>query len=412
MPNLLEADIADSNSSNIFTSIDDFKERPITMSITQSNSFGSNQLPNMNMDGPELTISLSASSESLGFDENCVDLNLKNSFGVEADERKMGGFVETKSDANTTSSIGSNSNTIGEDSIASTRTNESKQGQGGHPTGKSGTGLKPGYGGPGPHPHPQGPPPPHGYLPYNNVSGGPTPPYHPQYQRPYYPNSGGPSQYNGGPQQYEHRFPPNGPPGPYNPNGPHPSYHGGMQYQQSSYHGFPPHSGYPPHGYRHGPPPPPPQHMSSNNSTASNPAAPSYIPNSNSSNMSVSSHGSTRKRTIDGIMEDDSRNTFSKHRCSSNSSTCSTATTGNNTSSETINQIICESPLKKERTVSPKCSKDRGESGESGTGPTALSFVGLNMGKGEKGKSNHAFILLLICCRRNPNLFLSQLEAL
>ena len=393
MPNLLDADIADCNPSNIFTSRDDFKEQPIIMSITQSNSFGSTNLPNMNMEGPELTISLSASSESLGFDENCVDLNLKNSFGVEVDEKKTSSF-EKNSEANTTSSIGSNSNTIGDESVASTRTNDSKQG---HPSGKSGSGSgamnpKPGYGGPGPHSHPQGPPPPHGYHPYNNVSG-PTPPYHPQYSRPYYPNSGGPPQYNGGPQQYDHRFPPNGPPGPgpYNPNG-HPPYHGGMQYQQSNYQGFPPHSGYPPHGYRHGPPPPPPpQQMSSNNSTASNPAAPSYIPNSNSSNMSVSSHGSTRKRTIDGMMEEDSRNTFTKHRCSSNSSTCSTATTGNNTSSETINQMICESPLKKERTASPKHSKERGESGESGPGPTALSFGGLTVGKGEKGKSDKLF---------------------
>ena len=84
-------------------------------------------------------------------------------------------------------------------------------------------------------------------------------------------------------------------------------------------------------------------------------------------------------------MDEESRNSiFTKLRCSSNSSTCSTATTANNTSAETINQMICESPMKKERTKSPKYVEDRRDSSESG--PPALRFVGLSMGQRQKGK--------------------------
>ncbi len=415
MPSQIDNAIADSTSNSLFTSCDD-KERSLTMSITQSKSFESTQMSNVVMDGPELTISLSASSDSIGFDENCTDLSLKDSFGNEThnepsegkdgDHQSFDGNCEVSvvsaggakggaegafgtGDANSTASAASarpskngNANNTGSNSTSASNSKS------------FGTQVLP----PGP--------PPHGYhvqplSHYAPVSG--PGPAHPHYQRQYYPNpnaNGAPPthphpsapQYSAqAPQQYDHRFPqPSGPPGSYNSNSRHPAFAAGMQYQHSGYH-FAPHSGYPPHAYRHGPhppPPPPPSQQSQPSSSSHGPSnARHFIQNSNSSVMSVSSHGSSRKRTIDGMMEEDAKSAtggFTKHRCSSNSSTCSTATAGNNTTTDTINTMICESPMKRERLSSPEKGNDRRVPSESGA--SALSFSGLSMGANETGR--------------------------
>lgn len=366
MPNQLDTTTADYTSSNLFT-ISDEKERSLTMSITQSNSFESNNMSNINVDGPELTISLSASSDSIGFGDNCTDLNLKESFGDELDEKKDNTTFDENCEVSVVSS-GAGHVASADVSITSCRTNESKQLS--TASNNSTQNSKP-FASQVAH---QGPPPAHGYhlQPYGAVPG-PSSHYHPHYQRQYYSNSSNAPQYPGGQgQQYDHRYQPNGP--PYNSGNPHPQYVPGMQYQQPNYHHqYHGHPGYPSHGYRHGPPPPHPPHSSSSNG----PNSRHFVPNSNSSAMSVSSHGSSRKRTIDGMMDEDAKYPgFTKHRCSSNSSTCSAGTAGNNTSSETLNQMICESPMKRERITSP--DKSRRESTESGT--SALSFSGLSMG--------------------------------
>ena len=369
MPNQLDIRTAEITSSNLFTICDE-KERSLTMSITQSNSFESNNMSNINMDGPELTISLSASSDSIGFGDNAADLTLKGSFGNELDEKRDNTTFDESCEVSVVSS-GAGHVASADVSIASCRTNESKQ---------LGSGINNSAQNPRSHVAPPGPPPNQGYhlQPYGAVPG-PSSHYHPHYQRQYYSNSSNVPQYPGGQgQQYDHRYPPNGP--AYNSGSSHPPFVPGMQYQQPNYHQhYNSHPGYPSHAYRHGPPPPHPLHSSSSNG----PNSRHFMPNSNSSAMSVSSHGSSRKRTIDGMTEEDAKYPgFTKHRCSSNSSTCSTGTAGNNTTSETLNQMICESPMKRERITSP--DKSRRESTDSGT--SALSFSGLSMGVEDTGK--------------------------
>jgi len=379
MPSTLDNEFAESISKNIFTS-SDYKERPITMSITQSASFGSTQLPNMDSDGgPELTISLSASSDSLGFGENVDDLSMndmKAPFDSDPKDPEIRNTVHPGE--------GHANHNNCEVSVASTNTKESNQGSQGSKSNHSATSSRPGYE-PynGQHFNPS-----HGYQP---PPFGPSPPHyhpqHPHYQRPYY--SGPNGQYSGNPSQpydprFQHGGPPPGPSGPPGPpghhhsNGPHPHLNQGMPYQPQSYHHNPYQHNYPPpHGYRHGPPPPHPSNSSSNQRHFP-------PPHNNSSTMSVSSNGSSsRKRAIDSV-DDDSH--FLVHRSSSNSSTCSIGTAGNNTSSETFNQMICESPMKRERTLSPKVD-DNERRNSTDSGSSVLSFGGLNMGNKEKGNN-------------------------
>ncbi len=379
MPSQLDNPAADSTSKHLFTISDD-KETSLTMSITQSNSFGSAQMPDMNMDGPDLNISLSASSDSIDFDANCTELNLKGTFGNEFDDKKDSNNIFDDNCEVSVVSSGGGPAASADISIASARKDESKTPV--HSAGQLSAQKSKSYASQGP---PQLPPHPQGYhvQHYGTVSAPTTSHYHPHYQRQYYPNSGSVPQFPGGQaQQYDHRYPPNGPPpGSFNAGSTHPPFVPGMPYQQTNFHQhYVHHSGYPLHGYRHGPLPP---SASSNNSSNSR----QFASNSNSSAMSVSSNGS-RKRTIEGLaMHDDAKNSsFTRHRCSSNSSIGSSGTTGNNTSSETINNMICESPMKRERISTP--DKFRRDSSESGTN---LSFSGLSMGAAENGK-----LLLLV----------------
>ncbi len=281
------------NKDSIFTS-SDYKERQITMSITESKSFDSIA------DENDIRITFTSSSDSLDYDDNV----LGRDFGSDDDDEKD----------NSSSRSGKSSQVPSPSKVTNVPENHR-------------------------HIH-HIPPPPHGYHmpPYAGPPGS-HPHYHPHYQHHYYPNGGNPPHFppGGSNVQFDHRFPPHGPQGPYHP---------GMSYRQSSYP--PPHPNYHNQAYR----------QNANSSSA----------------MSVSSQGS-RKRTIDGLLEDDERSgSFSKHRSSSNNSTCSTNTAGNNTSSETFNRLICNSPMKRERTFSP-------ESRES-----SLNFGDLNMGKNLNGK--------------------------
>ena len=353
MPIQIDNEIAHRTSDNsIFTS-SDFKERPsITMSITQSHSFESNPLSSKCMDETNLAISYSGSSESLNFDENGIETNLKDTIECFDDEAKNIDMMDgpAKCEASVVSSSGI-VDLSSDRNVASSRTNDPNQGN------------------PSNHRPPKGygPPLPHGYhlQPYGGMQGH-NPHYHPHYQQ-YYSNV--PHFHGEKPQQIDHRY------------GPHGPYHPGMQYPPPHHHQiYPPHGNYPPppQGYRHGPPPP-----------MSDPRQ--QVPNSSSSVMSSSSHGS-RKRNLKGMMDEDSQNnSFVKHRSSSNSSACSIGTSGNNTTSETFNKMICESPMKRERVLSP--DQNRRES--SGSGASALTFGELYVGGEEEGEGKKVNTLVI-----------------
>lgn len=295
----------------------EYIDRPLTMSVTQSNSFES-----LDVDGSDLK--LSASDDSFNDLQHQVD-----------SRSSEGSIFDDGSDCDirrADSNLSSNSS-----SVASSKTGGSKQST------FSGQGSS--WYGPMPHGYP--------VPPYSGTQGHP-PPYHPHYPSSYYPNGGNRPQY-----QYENCFPPKGPQqGPFHP----------MHYSQPQYN---PHISYHNPAYSHGIPPP--------NSMP-------YVQNTNSSANSVSSQGSNnRKRTIDGLLEEDARNmSFSKHRSSSNNSTCSTTTAGNNTSSETFNRLLCDSPLKRERVLSPTDEESRRDSGESKS--NIMGFGSLNVGAEVQGE--------------------------
>ena len=150
--------------------------------------------------------------------------------------------------------------------------------------------------------------PPRGHHPHHNRGPYAPPPY------PGYPGSG-----------YGHP-----PPHPFS----HPMmpYHGGGPHPPPQYGNFP-HGPPPPPYYNSGPYPPPPlMYRMENNDAAS-------ISSNNSKN-------SKKKRTIDGVHGDAMKQPYTFRRTESSSSNASTVTAGNNTSSETYNSAIEQSPHK------------------------------------------------------------------
>uniref|UniRef100_A0A7S3PWY9 Uncharacterized protein n=1 Tax=Chaetoceros debilis TaxID=122233 RepID=A0A7S3PWY9_9STRA len=288
-------------------------EAPLLMSITQSNSFGSGTYSPEGI-SQEISLTLSGSSDSMGFD-------LKGSFDNDF------GSIDQKTSTSPGASIAS-TGTKGTTSSSLAVESSNQIQKSSYP----------------PYSRPNYAPPPPSYG---------RPPYHPvPYQHPYY---GG--HYPGGPP----------PPPPYggHSNYPHPYYR--------SYP--PPHPGYHP---------PPPHYMHGQVNTIANSSSSSITTSATlqtgssqatSSGVSVSSNKS-RKRTIDDVM-DDSHQDFALRRGNSNGSVCTAGTGGNNTTSEAVNQLICESPIKQDPNAHPVDSIERINSMESTE--SALTFGGLSM---------------------------------
>ena len=200
---------------------------------------------------------------------------------------------------------------------------------------------------PGPYPHPHAPHAQHVPHPYYNGNPGAPhdhfraphphhyhqmPPLPHQGQPPPLPHQGQPGHYGGPNGHYSH--PPNIPGRPGPPPGYHPNGYGGP------YTGPPPPMGY------HGGPPPPSYH-NSHQASDSNSISSSR---SKRSNMSHSTNGSRKKRTIEGV-HDGSKDksvpvSYSFRRTNSSSSNSTT------TASKTADQSMVESPNKRERTSS------------------------------------------------------------
>ena len=337
-------------------------DNPIMMSITESKSFGSPSFDGNGMGEngmPEITISLSSSSDSLGLNDKCDDLKMKPSFS----EYTNDGTDSKKIDSNPTEDASESSSMTKESSTNSNIAHSS------NPRAQYA-------------PHSQGHPP-------SSYHG---PPYHggsrPNGVPPFHPHTGAPI-----PPPYHHQY--------YGHPQPHPSYdqrYGGShhppfhpgQMMQHPYHqppggyprNFPP---YHPHSFYH--PGPPPNSGVSNSSVSGNV----------SSSGSVTSTGS-KKRTVSGMMESDTptsctqienSSSYRSHRNDSNSSVGSNATSGENMSSS---KLACESPLKRERINEGNTESKRGrilrtESRESSSETSTLSFGGLSVNSYEKGNS-------------------------
>jgi hypothetical protein len=185
---------------------------------------------------------------------------------------------------------------------------------------------------------------------------------------PYPPGSyGGPPPSYGRPP-YPHQYPHPYYGGHY-PSQPPPNYHG-------YYRGYSHHPGYPPHpSYMHSS-----RHQGSGKDGKHN-VSNKTIPTASSrqnikpSASSVSSVTSTesKKRTIDDISHDDKAD-FTIHRGSSQS-ICSAGTV--TSALNPISKLVCESPIKRERTEPPVTSLERSESMESTE--STLTFGGLSM---------------------------------
>lgn len=189
--------------------------------------------------------------------------------------------------------------------------------------------------GPPPASGPYAPPPPY-YAPHDHYRG-PPPPYH---QMPHIPH---PSQY-GHTGHYGH------PPNMHGRPGPPPGYHPPPYGAAPSYSGGP----HPAMGY-HGAPPPHLQNFaphlnqshsmstSDNNSISSSKSKGSHI-----SRSTKSSHGGSKKRTIEGMHDSkDKSHAYSFRRTNSNESSSSTITAGNNASD--VHPLKRDSPRKRDR---------------------------------------------------------------
>lgn len=361
-------------------------------SITDSKSFSPSNIGVDDMDGPDITISLSASTDSqnLTFKDDDDDIKFRP---TGEDEIKV---MQKISDISATCSVASNS------SKESKSTSSSKKNgprapfhppyPNGHPPshGPSSYPLPPyrnsGY-------PPPGPPPPNHYPPNNSFYGGPN-------SSAPYPGPPGPSG------SFEQRY--NGPPAPY--NGPSPHYHPNMHQQPPGpgYHSqgpnynrsYPPHNAYPPPSSFNG------SHNISADSTyshnhtvgknSSDAGHPPHLRAPSASGSVTSSGSSRKKRTIDGMMEDSDKDGFTVLRSNSNSSTCSNATPADN-ASDTINNLTCDSPMKRERINRlPPCDSSidrprnlhkRSNSYSSSASASSLSFGGLSMGSYDKSRS-------------------------
>lgn len=214
-------------------------------------------------------------------------------------------------------------------------------------------------------PHNRGPyPPPHAM--HTGPRGHAPGPYPPAGPGPYY--GGGPhDHYRGGPPPtHYHQMPPLPHPGQYPPNGhyghppnmsgrpgPPPGYHI-PPYGMQSYPPGPPqqpmgyHAGPPPHAQSYGHQINPSNSMSvasDNNSIASSKSKGSHI-----SRSTKSSHGGSKKRTIEGVhTTKDKTHMYSFRRTNSNESSNTTVTAGNGTDMHPLKQ---DSPRKRERSSS------------------------------------------------------------
>ncbi len=302
--------ISDLALSDIFSKND---EAPLLMSVTESNSFGSLNCSPGEAGPPDIKLTLSGSSDSMGFDlkESFED----NSFSSITGKNSPNGSVTSSATKETAAST----SIPQEANVAPKAPYQSYH--------------RPGYG---------PPPPTYGRPPYH--PGG----YQPSYYGGHYASGPPPPQYSGHPN-----YPP-----PY-------------------YRSYPP----PPHGYH----PPPhayhPAHHNMNTSssssiTSTNSRSQTSNVQSNSSVASMGSHKS-KKRTIDDVMED-SHQDFTIHRggSSTNGSICTTGTSGPNPSTDAVNSLICESPMKKGANA-PIDSIQRINSTESTE--STLTFGGLSM---------------------------------
>ena len=291
---------------------------PLLMTVTQSKSFGST-ITSGDLDGQELTLSLSASTDSMGFDFR------GNSF----EEQDSGKVPQKKDLTNSPNAMDSNM------SITSAGTKETASTS--SITQESSSSRPP--------------------YPYSHGGYGPPP----SYGRPPYPSQGYPHPYYSGHYHGGHGPPPPPPPNYGGPQGvPPPNYH-------PYYRGYPP-PGYPPHhSYQHGQVP-----ARKKTSTTSSSRHPAINP-SVSSTSSVTSNTS-KKRTIDE-MSKESQNEFSIHRGGSNISVCSAGTAPGTKNS--ISKLVCESPMKKERNEPPVHCLERSNSMESTE--SSLTFGALSM---------------------------------
>lgn len=311
----LDARISDSSFSDIFSKNEG---APLLMSVTESNSFGSATIPQADLDGPELSLSLSGSSDSMGFD-------LKGSFEVNDYHKETLKNIPSGShdemDSNTSvMSVGTK-----ETSSTCSVTNESIASRPQYPFPRASYGA---------------PPPSYGRPPY--------PPHQPPYPHSYY---GG--HYPGGQPPFPGSQPPSNYLNYYRPYPPHP--------------GYPPHSSYMQHPLQ-------PQSNKENNKNSSNKSITSSRQPGIKMSSSASSTTSTesKKRTIDDVTRG-SQADFTIHR--GGSSVCSA---GTSTSANPISKLVCESPVKRERIDPPPVSSlERTSSMESTE--SSLTFGGLSM---------------------------------
>jgi len=287
-------------------------------SITQSKSFGSPSLAPAEMDGQELMISLSASTDSMEFDmKGAFDKN-ENKVCTSFQEPIKEETCRPASPPDLEPSLSMNSAGTKDTSSTGSMTQNTN-------ASRSNYTYPQGYGHQTPYGRPHYPPPPYQNPYYGGHYGGPPPPPH-----PYQGSQGAPSTYH-----------------PY-------------------YHGYPPHPGYPPQSsYTH----PQSQQLTNGSSNASS----QCINQATSFTSSVTSGGS-KKRTIDEVNNSDD-NDFAIHRGDSSNSVCTSGTV--ETAPNPISKLICESPIKKELMDPPLSFLDRNHSIESTE--SSLTFGGLSM---------------------------------